>query len=499
MTRPALLLLAAAALGAAGCSNIPAGGDPSEDASVRALARPGAPSLGKLAVAPVTSIGLAADEAAKGWRPEQSEKLDPGAIGADLARALSVTRRFERVRPAAAADPLADAWRERDDLVLGLEVQELRTSYDGRNGWWIPNIANWLFWMVPAWWVATEEYSLRCDAAVTVTSAQSRTVVLRDRVSVTVQGTFDEFDRGWHFFGFVYTPLDPDRWRTIASRLFPEARRRLVVEATRRACEGLETVVKAESFAAATRKTLVLSVGTGRYLNGTRYPPVPFASEDARAVSDVALAAGVAREQVVTLQDSSATAAAVTSAAREHLARASDGDSVLIYVAGYGARGARGAPRLLFHDAGDKEGGLSLAELAALLAPVRGQKLLIIDAAFDGGARSVSGESAGGGDDLNELLSEVPGLTAILAASPGEGAAAVEHARRGLLTAHLVAGLRGPADTSHDGRVSAQELFAYVRPRVIAEAALAGAKQTPWAAGLDREVSLPAAASKVAQ
>lgn len=488
-------LLAAAVMFAAGCSNIPEGGDPSEDPALRALARSDAPSLGRLAVAPVTTIALAADEAAKGWRPEQSERLDPGALSADLVRALAVTRRFERVRPAA-RDALADAWRERDDLVLGLEVQELRTSYDGRNGWWIPNIANWLFWMVPAWWVATEDYSLRCDAAFTVTSAQSRTVVLRDRLSVTVQGSFDEFDRGWHFFGFVYTPLDTDRWRTIAARLFPEARRRLVVEAVRRACAGLEATVRAEGFVAATRKALVLSVGTGRYRNGTRFPPVPFASEDARAVSDAALAAGVANEQVVTLQDASATAAAVTSAAREHLARASEGDAVLVYLAGYGGRDARGAPRLLLHDAGDgDEGSLPVAELARLLAQVRGEKLLVLDASFDGGARSVQGGGQGG-DDLVELLAAVPDLTTILAASPGEGAAAVEHARRGLLTSHLVAGLRGAADTGQDGRVSGQELFAYVRPRVVAEAALAGARQTPRAAGLDRDVSLPAPAPR---
>ena len=46
-------------------------------------------------------------------------------------------------------------------------------------------------------------------------------------------------------------------------------------------------------------------------------------------------------------------------------------------------------------------------------------------------------------------------------------------------------GLRGLADEDKNGRLTAQEIFNFVRPRVVAEAALAGEPESPRAVGLD--------------
>jgi hypothetical protein len=469
---------------AVGCSSIPEGGDPGP--AVRALVGPSRGTLGRISIAPISSIVLAPDESAKGWRTQETAAIDAEKIRADVARAVEATGAFDRTR-SAGHDALSEAWTQGDDFVATVTIENLRTHYDGRNGWWIPNIANWLFWIVPAWWVATEEYSLTLEARLLITSGESGLPLVEKKIDVKVGGSFDEFDRGWQFFGFIYSSLDAEGWRGIATRLFPAAQRELAVQVALAAQESLRA--GSSGLDAARRKTLAVVVGVSRYEDSVRYPPLPFAADDARAVRDALLRDGRPPEHVLVLLDGGATVAAVRSSATAHLQRAREGDSVVFYFAGYGTRAPDGAPVLLLSDANGQMGSLPLDELAALLSRGAGKKLALVDSSFSGGERSVRGGSSRARDDLAAFSGGAG--AAILAGGPDEPALAPPPLASGLFTYHLIRGLEGPADSDHNGRVDARELFDYVRGRVVAESSLLGHPQTPRSSAPAAGASLP--------
>ncbi len=481
----------------AGCSSIPKYSDPAQDPAVRALAAAGAPKLGRLAVAPLTEIGLAGDEASKGWKPGESPVIDLEKVRADVVKALAAAESFDRVH-AVSAPALGEAWRERDDYVATIEIQNLRTTYEGhRVGLWVLNIANWLFWIVPSWFVATEQYSLAFDATVTLQSAESGAVVdrrpiLRDKQPIKVAGDFDELDRGWQFFGFIGPSFDRDVWLGIATKLFPAAQTQLAAAAAVTVDEILRGHSDVKQLAMCRRKVLGLTVGVSRYQDPVPLPPLDFAADDAKAVRDALVKRGIAPEHLTTLVDSQATVASVKKAFADELSRAREGDATLVYFAGYGTRSQDGAPVLLLSEAtaAGAEGRLSFAELATLLQAVKGQKLLVLDAGFGGRSRSVGVKGARPtADDLSVFAAD-PSLTVLLAGGASDPALAPEHLSSGLFTYHLVNGLRGQADEDRDGRLTAPELYNYARPRVVAEAALLGERETPRASGLEKAWAL---------
>jgi uncharacterized caspase-like protein len=75
------------------------------------------------------------------------------------------------------------------------------------------------------------------------------------------------------------------------------------------------------------------------------------------------------------------------------------------------------------------------------------------------------------------------GTRVLAAAEPGQSALAVEGLRHGLFTYHLLRGIAGGADEDRDGRITADELFAYVKDRVVADAAYSGDGQSPRSVG----------------
>ncbi|MGZ2962278.1 hypothetical protein AAEQ96_05805, partial [Pseudomonas aeruginosa] len=85
--------------------------------------------------------------------------VSPTKLQDDLVRAFGATASYDRVR-ATAADAPADAWAQHDDLLATVTVEDLETRYEGHNALWIPNMLNWLFWIVPSWFVPVEEYTL---------------------------------------------------------------------------------------------------------------------------------------------------------------------------------------------------------------------------------------------------------------------------------------------------------------------------------------------------
>jgi hypothetical protein len=476
----------------AGCSSIPGPHEAASDPDVQALVASHGTRLGTLAVAPIESITLAHDEEAKGWTPTQSPAMDAERIRGAIMSDLAASGIFERVQPVG-SDALGDAWREHADFVATVAMTNLRTSYEGhRVGLWILNMANWLFWIVPSWFVATEEYSLTFDATLTLVSAESGAVIerrpiVRDGKPIRAFGQFDELDRGWQFFGWIAPSFDDKVWLGIASRLFPAAESDLAGAATRTIDEVLRRRAESNQLAVVRRKTLGLTLGVSRYQDPVALPPLPFAADDARSVHDALAARGIPAQHLVVLADSAATVSAVRTAFAEGLARARAGDATLVSFAGYGARDQDGAPFLLLSEAtaAGAEGRLGFAELARLLAAVKGEKLLVLDCGLGGGSRSMGIQAAAPTADDLAVFANDPSLAVILAGGPADPALAPEHLASGLFTYHLVGALRG-AGEDHEGRISASELFNYVRPRVVAESALLGEREMPRATGLDR-------------
>lgn len=477
--RPAALLVAAAAL-LTGCSSIPGDRDPS------GLGLSGDALPLRACLAPVT-VALAPDEAPKEYEPR--ELIDEEELRAELATWLAPL--FERTRLAAGVDRnevLDDAWEQADQLLLDLALSDFRVEFQGHNGWWIPNIFNWLFWIVPSWWVATEEYTVSFDAELTVRSVDSLRPVHTERVAVSVEGTFDEFDRGWQLLGFIWPFNDADNWREVARRLLPAAGSALGEALARGLDEHLRATLARQAARDRMRKTVALVVGVSHYQDQDRLPPLPYAASDARAVADALVErCGLQPRHVFKLIGTAATAQRLQAVVARLAPRVNPGDQLLFYFGGYGTRGREGLPALLLQDAGAaQQGAFSLLKLGTLLAGVSAERLILLDCSFDGRGRSVAGPRGPNPKwpDAGLLAAKARGAT-ILATGPERDLLTPEFLGASLFAHHLLRGLRGGADLDEDGEVSPHELFAAVRPPVRAEAAFFGKVQVPTAAGLD--------------
>ena len=150
------ILLVVSFVAASGC--IPRGGDPALAPEVVALSSSlgSRPRFGSVGVAQVATLSLAKDESAKGWNlAECTTEISRPRIQTDLTKALSASGIYERVH-ATSAEARAEGWREKDDLLVTVSLENLATRYEGHNLLWIPNMINWLFWIVPSWFVPTE-------------------------------------------------------------------------------------------------------------------------------------------------------------------------------------------------------------------------------------------------------------------------------------------------------------------------------------------------------
>jgi len=491
LARRGLALVAVVA--AAGCSAIP----PGRPAPAELPGGPAEPLPLRLAVPPPT-IALSAAEEAKGYR--RAEVLETDELGADLAAwaaAAGVAASVHPVPGERLEAQLDAAWEARDDLLLQVHLADFESAFEGHNGWWIPNLVNWAIWMVPAWFVATEDYSLGFRAEVSVRSVDSNRVLHRGELDVEVEGSFDEFDRGWQFFGFIFPNNDEDNWRQIVGALLPAATSALGAAVAEELQGPLLARMRRADTEERMRKTLALVVGVSRYHDAVALPPLPYAADDARAVAaaltDADAGAGLAARQVQLLVGGDATAAEIERAVGEIADRARPNDQTVFYFAGYGVRRADGAPALILN-APDGSVELPLERLGELLAPIPGAKLVVLDCSFDGRGRSVAREAPAPAEEAPDagLLAEALGGAALLAARPGDALQAPEHLAGGLFSHHLAAGLGGAADLDENGAITPGELLDYARQRTVAEAAYYGVEQRPVLAG-QADVALPVA------
>jgi hypothetical protein len=471
-----------------GCSDIPLGGNPADDAALRTLAGQGAPKLGRLAVAPVSSFSLADDESRK-WNLNDAPMISAFNVQTDICRALGATASYDNVRQAGPA-AAEEAWKFHDDYLATIAVSNIRTHWDGHASIWPVNVGIFCLWWPFSYWVGDFEFSLTADVTVTVTSAESGQILPdgKKTLEVKTNGTFDQIDRGFHIFGILYTEFEGAEWRGIAEQLWPNLQCKLSVAVARQVETILRATTKSEaSVEKVHKKTLLLSVGVSRYLDTNTYPPLDYAAEDARKIASVFEHGGVAREHIRTLVDGEATVKTFQDAVKDHLGRAREGDSVVVFAACYGTRLEDGRPGLVLNEsaAGRDDGRISLDEVAQALGSVHGARLVLFDCGFGGHGRFIARAGVQPKDDTAPFESR--SVAALFAGGPDEPALAPEHLGMGLFSFYLLKGLEGKADLDHDGRLPAQELYQFVRPRVIAEAAyLGGEMEAPRGVALDR-------------
>ncbi len=472
-------------LGVCGCSSIPAGVAP------YAFAHGESVEL-RVCVAPLTA-SLSSLENSKGYDVE--EVLETPSLGREIARWLELNATFASVRLSEvknAGAVLGEAWDEREDAILEITLRDMSTHFDGHNWLWLPNVANWIWWMIPAWFIATEEYSLEFEVDVVLRSVDSRLVLYAATIPVRAAGTFDEFDRGWQFFGFIYPMNDEDNWRMIASALLPQARSTLGETLARTLAKDLPRRLERPEVSGNMRKTLALTVGVSHYNDAIQHPSLPYADSDAQAVAKTLKRhSGLDDRHVTEVWGTAATRARVLEALAEIEGRSRDGDQLILYFAGYGTRRADGAPSLLLHEAnGEGAGELSLAELAERLSKIPGQKLVVLDCGFGGEGRSITREGSGNPKAQSLDAFADTNATVFVATRDGGKLLAPQHLGASLFSYHFVEALSGRADVDHNGRISMAELFASTRDRTVVDSAYDGKHQQPVASGLERRFTL---------
>ncbi len=225
----------------------------------------------------------------------------------------------------------------------------------------------------------------------------------------------------------------------------------------------------------------------------SQYPPPQQPLPEVRDAEDLA---AVLRDpelchypagNVKVLTDGAATRAAILAAVQQLVATAGPDSTVLFFFSGHG--GQRGETTyLLPYDCEEKYLGktaISSRELAAALAPLRSQKvLLVFDCCHAGGLELPAGKGSDGSDERADLAPPPvwPGLAEeaqaellqgrgwVLYASSeaGERSYVWQGARNGIFTTHLLDGLRG-GRASDDGYVRIFELYEHLVSRVQRE------------------------------
>jgi uncharacterized caspase-like protein len=104
---------------------------------------------------------------------------------------------------------------------------------------------------------------------------------------------------------------------------------------------------------------------------------------------------------------------------------------------------------------------------------------VVLDACFSGqGKRSLIAK--GTRPLVSVVQAQAEANTVVLSATGSNQVSASDpRARHGLLTYYLLAALRGEADARGDGVITADELYAYVKPAVERAAKLQNVEQTP--------------------
>ena len=205
----------------------------------------------------------------------------------------------------------------------------------------------------------------------------------------------------------------------------------------------------------------------------TSDPLLSFAEEDARRVAQVLQDLGqVSPDAVVTLYRPDAERLRATlDHLTERIARQPDEVVLFVYYSGH-------ADATDLHLAGSH---LPLSELRdRVLAVPAEARVLVVDACRAGELTRFKGAKAA---EPFTIIAAAPsatrGLAIMTSAAVGEDAQESDRLRGGVFTHHLIAGLRGAADASSDGRVTLLESYQYAYTQTVATTSLAPELQHP--------------------
>ena len=215
-------------------------------------------------------------------------------------------------------------------------------------------------------------------------------------------------------------------------------------------------------------------------------PPLDHTVSDARRLRDVLVRRyGVPADQARLVINEGRSG--LEQAIRGTLDRLGADDRLIVYFAGHAYREATGEAYLApsgFRPQQAASTGVPLAWLAERLeAATIGEKLLLLDA-----SQAVDGLDAAQQPSTAEMIRGLPSppgrgpfrtVAAVASCSPGQRGKTGGPQGPSLFAAALAEGYSGAADADRDGRITADELFAFLSPAVSAAAAEAGVAQTP--------------------
>jgi uncharacterized caspase-like protein len=224
-----------------------------------------------------------------------------------------------------------------------------------------------------------------------------------------------------------------------------------------------------------------LFIGIDKYKD-LRIPPLEYAGADAKAMHDLLRQrTPYSLGEFVLLTNDEATRQRILEALKR-MSNAGEDDTVLVYIASHGATeeeiGKRDNAFLIPYDAvpGNlKQTGLSLEDLPKFLDPIWAKRIfLIIDACYSGNSigRTFSfGPQRRSAPNLNEvmrLMTETKGRAVLSASRPDEVSIELHNLKHGAFTYFLMEGMKGHADQDGNRLITMNELYSYVRQKVLA-------------------------------
>jgi hypothetical protein len=490
-----LVVLTAAA---AGCSAPAWRRAVTEDARLRQVSEQTEPLPLKVAVAQV-SLPQQLEPDSEESREHHPIACEPEQLLESVADSLAAFQVFEELRPLKLPGEddehsklMEEAWERGYDAVLSMSFKELEVFYDGVNGWYLPNIINWLFLLVPSWWVKDEVYGARARFEISLRSSRSDRILYRSELTAEFKRSLNDFQRGWQLFGIFRVPasLGESNWRSISRHLLPGLLREIQVQTVLALANDFRKATLSPNFERLLETKLGVVVGISRHKDYS-IPKLKYTEEDALSVYRFLTGPegeGVPERNIRLLTNERASRNEILGALDYLAGKSRACDSIVLYFAGYGAvaaeadGGAAGAYLVPYDaDRGDIAGTcLSLDELEQKIAKVKARELVIIlDTGFNGdaGARGLEG-----GKEYRAPFQEIlksPGRFVLSSGQPGEGAVEVDDHRHGIFTFYMLEGLKGPADTDGNGAITLGELQEYLKAKVGEETEMEGSAQHP--------------------
>lgn len=226
-------------------------------------------------------------------------------------------------------------------------------------------------------------------------------------------------------------------------------------------------------------------IGIGDYQD-KRIPDLQFTVNDAQGLYDVLTdpeIGGVPKEHIKLLLNEQATDRAIKGAIGGWLSRqAQKEDTVIIYYSGHGAPEIQDTYWVTYNANIDDlyTTALNNNDIAEMLARIESERMItFLDSCYS--AATVNRRNR-----TRNIQTEIPwekfsgkGRVTISASDGKQLSLELEEYGHGVFTYYLLEGLKGKADTNHDGIIDVDEIWNYVKFQVTETARKAGNSQTP--------------------